>query len=67
MDGDLRILKEILEALWLIYVILRKDRKSLQQISQIFIFNVDRLKTLWMKKQDGDKITLSKIADDDHI
>jgi hypothetical protein len=29
----------------------KRDRKSLQQILQIFIFNVDRLRTLWMKKR----------------
>jgi hypothetical protein len=44
----------------------KRDRKSLQQILQIFIFSVDRLRTLWMKKKDGDKMSLSKIADD-HI
>jgi hypothetical protein len=44
----------------------KRDRKSLQQILQIFIFNVDRSKTLWIKKIDGDKMSLSKIADD-HI
>ena len=39
--------------------------KSLQQILQIFIFNVDRLRTM-NEKKDGDKMSLSKIADD-HI
>jgi hypothetical protein len=49
MDGDLRRLKEISEALWLIYAILK--RKSLHQILQIFIFYADRSRTLWMKNK----------------
>ena len=66
MNGDLMRLKEILEALWLIYVILKRVGKVSTRFYKIFIFNVDRLRTLWMKKKDGDKISLSKIADD-HI
>ena len=50
MDGDLRRLKKILEAKWLIYHT-KRDRKSFQQILQIFIFNGDRLRTQWMKKK----------------
>jgi hypothetical protein len=40
----------------------KKDRKSLHQIIQIFIFNVHAMN----EKQDGDKMSLLKIADD-HI
>ena len=42
----------------------KRDRKSLQQILQIFIFNIGWGRYEW--KKDGDKMSLSKIADD-HI
>jgi hypothetical protein len=34
-----------------LYCHTKRDRKSFQQILQIFIFNGDRLRTLWMKKK----------------
>jgi hypothetical protein len=39
----------------------KRDRKSLQQILQIFIFNVDRLRTLWMKKKMATKCPSRKL------
>ena len=39
----------------------KKDRKSLHQILQIFIFNVDKLRTLWMKNKMATKYPSRKL------
>ena len=64
-DGDLRRLKKILKALWLIYVILQKIGKVSNRFYK-FSFLCRSVEEAANEKQDGDKMSLSKIADD-HI
>ena len=62
MDGDF---KRILEAPWLIYVILKGIGKSPTDFTN-FHFQCWSVEDAMNEKKDGDKMFLSKIADD-HI
>jgi hypothetical protein len=65
MDGDLRRLKKILEAPCLIYVILKGIGKVSNRFDKFsFLMLIGWGRYEW--KKDGDKMSLSKIADD-HI